>query len=442
MNEQTPPDPLEYLPDIVSRLKDEFLLASVGYLLLVLAIGIFAPDVVALFGRRFFILIVVLAFVAYLVVRVLRVWQRLKEMEHEARQAAIANSTPPAPADAPAYTTSETQPSVVLTSPCPPASTEALRPCYLESLIGDCRRARLIGLAPSASDPTRGGMTLESLYMALDTKTQVEVQQKEGKRERALRQERETRLLSALEALSQAPERRIVLLGQPGAGKSMFVRYLTLRMAQALADRSRNLAEDLPGWQHAPLLLLIVPLGRLAESISTGTERGSAELVERFIRATVDADDRLASYGDVLLDELRNDGGIVCFDGLDEVASLDLRPVVRESVEAFAERYAHNGATAFLVTCRMYSYNDARWQLSGWPVYELAPFGPPRIEAFVNAWHSELQRVDPAGAENYARKRAHLLEALRPGDRRRLYEIAPNPLILTVMAVVHTHEGE
>ncbi len=156
----------------------------------------------------------------------------------------------------------------------------------------------------------------------------------------------------------------------------------------------------------------------------------------------MDADERLAGYGATLLEELRRDGGLVCFDGLDEVASLDLRPVVRESVEAFAERYACNGATAFLVTCRTYSYTDARWQLSAWPVYELAPFDPPRIEAFVNAWHSELQRVDPAGAENYARKREHLLEALRPGDRRRLDEIAPSPLILTVMAVVHTHEGE
>ncbi len=198
-----------------------------GYWLLVLAIGLFAPDVVALFGRGFFILIVVLGFVAYLVVRLLGVWLRVKEMEHEARQAAMVKPPVQMPPQIPELvkpvselSTPHMPTSVEPTSTCPPTSPEVLRTCYLESLIGDCRRARLIGLDPSASDPTRGGMTLESLYVALDTKTQIDVEQKEEKRERTLRsQERETRPLTALEALSQAPERRMVLLGLPGAGK-------------------------------------------------------------------------------------------------------------------------------------------------------------------------------------------------------------------------------
>jgi len=445
-----PSDPLQHAPDLfgriletASKLKFEFFIFGVLILVISVVAEIFVPQWMDKGGRGLLYTVLILAFVAYMVVRVLTMVDKMRQQNQKhaealARLAAKEKAKTPETPVVTLPTTSESKEPI-----CPTASNDALRACYLESLIADCCRARLIGLDPSASDPTRGGMTLESLYIALDTKTQVEEEQEGKKRDRnALSPERKSRPLSTLEALAQAPNRRIVLLGLPGAGKSTFVRYLALRMAQALTDRSRDLAEDLPGWTRQPLLPLIVSLGRLAESIPPGTERGNAEWVERFVRATLDADEHLKGYGDALLDELRRDGGLICFDGLDEVASLDMRPVVRESVEAFAARYARNGATAFLVTCRTFSYTDARWQLTAWPVYELAPFDRDRVRDFVNAWHDELQRVDPAGAENYARKREHLLEALRPGDRRRLNEIAPNPLILTVMAVVHTHEGE
>ncbi len=444
------PDPLQHAPDLLStireataRLQDEFIILGIVILLISILAEILVPQWVDKIGRGLLYTVLISAFVAYLVLRVLPMVEKIRQQDQKhvetlARLVAKEQAKTPASEPPPAKPKPEEVPAT-----CPSISPEALRACYLESLISDCRRARLIGLDPSASDPTRGGMTLESFYIALDTKTQVEEEQEGKKRDHnALSPERKSRPLSALEALAQAPNRRIVLLGLPGAGKSTFVRYLALRMAQTLTDRSRDLAKDLPGWTRQPLLPLIVSLGRLAESIPPGTERGSAEWVERFVRATLDADEHLKGYGDALLDELRRDGGLICFDGLDEVASLDMRPVVRESVEAFAARYARNGATTFLVTCRTFSYTDARWQLSAWPVYELASFDRDRVRDFVNAWHDELQRVDPAGAENYARKREHLLEALRPGDRRRLNEIAPNPLILTVMAVVHTHEGE
>ncbi len=417
--------------EAAAQLKNQFLFFAVLVLVLSIVAGMFVPQWLDKGGRGLLYTLTGLAFLAFLVglfEPALSARLTVKKETGQGKDAA-QKSAPEAETTQPANH--------------PTLSPDALRACYLESLVADCCRARLIGVDPSASDPSRGGMTLESLYVALDTKTQVEIKEKEKKRERQdPLADRQSRPLSALEALARAPNRQIVLLGLPGAGKSTFVRYLILRMAQALIDPSRNLAEDLPGWTRRPLLPLIVSLGRLAESIPAGSERGSAEWVERFIRATLDADKHLKGYGDALLDELRRDGGLVCFDGLDEVASLDMRPVVRESVEAFAVRYGRNGATTCLVTCRTFSYTDARWELAGWPVYELAPFDPDRIRDFVNAWHDELQRIDPAGAENYAHKRQHLLQALRPGDRRRLDEIAPNPLILTVMAVVHTHEGE
>jgi formylglycine-generating enzyme required for sulfatase activity len=338
-------------------------------------------------------------------------------------------------------------PPVRLPKPAPPIPetppSAALRQRYLESLIAECCRSRLVGLDPQAADPAHGNLSLEHLYVELDTLTPAGM--KSERRGKA----RDHRILgdwlpmlTAVEALAQAPRGRMVLLGLPGAGKSTFVRYLALRMAQVMRDPTLSLDMLLPGWDDDPLLPLIVPLGRLAESLPTDAPRGNAGMVERFVCQTLDADKQLHGWGDLLLAEIRRDGGLVLFDGLDEVANLDLRPRVREAVEDFAQRYAAQGKTHCLVTCRTYSYTDPRWQLTGWPAHQLAPLSQEKIFYFVRAWHDELVRVDPGRQEDYRRKCDKMLRALDPSDRRRLAEIAPNPLILTVMAVVHTHKGE
>ena len=243
MSNDTSTDPLKHFSDVLGRiletaaqLKNQFLQFGILVLVLFVVGQVFVPDWLDSVGRGLPYTVISLCFLAFLLgLFEPAISARLAPKEKPVTPVEVSQAAAPPP----------TEP----TPTCPPTSPEALRACYLESLIGDCRRARLIGLDPSASDPTRGGMTLERLYVALDTKTQVEVEQKEKKRERnALSRERETRPLSALEALSQAPEQRMVLLGLPGAGKSTLVRYLALRMAQALTDRSRNLAEDLPGW--------------------------------------------------------------------------------------------------------------------------------------------------------------------------------------------------
>ncbi|HEU5323131.1 MAG TPA: hypothetical protein VFX28_20160, partial [Methylomirabilota bacterium] len=333
-------------------------------------------------------------------------------------------------------------------APAPRRAAADAREAYLGAVIADCRPARLVGLDPQAADPGRGRLLLERLYVDLDTTSHVPVGDAEaegGRRhgpdeiQRSVSPER-ARPLPALEALATARGGCMVLLGLPGAGKSTFVRYLALRMSQALQrGRAADLTSTLPGWSGPALLPLIVPLGRLAESLPVGTTRGSATLVERYVHAALTADPRTADYATRILGTLGRDGGLVLFDGLDEVADPGLRPVVVQAVEDFARG---GDKTRCLVTCRTFSYTDARWQLAGWVTHELAPLDPGKIARYVEAWHTAHAELDPARAADYERKRQGLLAALEPGDRRRLAEIAPNPLILTLMAVVNTHEGD
>ena len=155
---------------------------------------------------------------------------------------------------------------------------------YLEALIRDCSPMRLVGLDPNAADPVRGGLSLENVYIALDTTTNIKADLDEENAQDEFQKivsetDREkTRPLSALDALAQSKERKVVLLGLPGTGKSTFVRYLTLRMAQILYYENINCDEVLPGWERKPLLPLIIPLGRLAESLPRGSKKGHVSL--------------------------------------------------------------------------------------------------------------------------------------------------------------------
>lgn len=140
-----------------------------------------------------------------------------------------------------------------------------------------------------------------------------------------------------------------------------------------------------------------------------------------------------------LLNELETQGGLVVFDGLGEVPA-DQRRLIKEAVTNFAVLY---GKCRVVATCRTHSYRaDAGWQLD-WPaVHELAPLSQEKIQQFIEAWYNTLSTIEAVRVADYSRKAAKLKDALAPEDPRQLDKLAGNLLLLTVMAIVHTHKNE
>jgi len=312
----------------------------------------------------------------------------------------------------------------------PPPDPATLRAKYLRLRASEWRTIPLDVLDERSADPAARRLTLERVYVALYVTTP---------RPEALYVPKSygLSLLGAVEALCHAQKQRMVLLGQPGSGKSTLGRYLGLTLAEALLEpNAANLAERLPGWTGFALLPVFVPLRQLAAGLPA-TGLGSAGQIEAFVRQQMDARDALRGFGGPLLKELETVGGLVVFDGLDEVAGAQ-RARVKQALQEFADLYPR---CQILVTCRVNSYRqDTAWQLNWTAEHTLADFDQNQIEHFIEAWYHALAVLNPGSPVDYAGKARTLKTALAPNDPRGLRDLAGTPLLLTVMVIVHTYK--
>ena len=123
-------------------------------------------------------------------------------------------------------------------------------------------------------------LDLLPLYVALNTRTLVPVDEKQLKAEKwggrpsaIAASDKPVRPLSALEVAAR--ERLMVLLGDPGSGKSTFTNYLALCLAGGRLEQAGEAAalpaDDwldhlAPVWTHGPLLPVQIVLRQFAKS--------------------------------------------------------------------------------------------------------------------------------------------------------------------------------
>jgi formylglycine-generating enzyme required for sulfatase activity len=313
------------------------------------------------------------------------------------------------------------------------AQERALR-AYLERLAGECDVLHLRGMDPRAADATqKETMSLAAVYTALDTTHSIyldadQVAALKERGEKVLDGIRPTRPMSAVEAASGFD--RLVLLGDPGAGKTTFVNYLALHLAQAALHGDGM--EALPGWTRGPLVPLRVILRDLARSPCLD-ENGTAAALWDFVAESL-ADADLADAAPALRERLESGQAILLFDGLDEVDAKARRPVL-DAVVDFARTHRH---IPLLVTCRVYAYQEPGWRLPNFEQTTLAPFDERKMDHFVGAWYSEVAEMGLMSTSDAKTRAARLREAVRRPDLRLL---APNPLLLTMMALLHSSYG-
>ncbi len=359
---------------------------------------------------------------------------------------------------------------------------------YLRWLMEQVSVVSLAGIdKKAASRDAEACLNLGAIYTALLTQ----------QAERDMPQERGERRLSAV-AQANA-QRHLVLLGDPGSGKSTFVNFVALCLAgeslqsakptpnpsQEGKDRRTPLlggagggleeyAECLPNlalltaplpdydgndevedddkrdkkkekeqkkkyqpWTHGALLPLRIILRDFAARglPDAGADATVAHLWE-FVTQEFD-NVGLRGVVPALKAHLQTQGGLLLFDGLDEVPEAEARRTqITQIVEAAAKAFPQ---CRIIVTSRTYAYQQQAWRLTNFAETVLSSFSQGQIRRFVDHWYAHIGRLRNLHPDDAQGRAETLKRAILKNDR--IYSLAERPLLLTLMASLHAWRG-
>lgn len=232
-------------------------------------------------------------------------------------------------------------------------------------------------------------------------------------------------LLKWLAGIRKAkPHPAAVVLGDPGSGKTTLSRFAAVWLAGGVPLKGGAAPRKSLLPLYLPFREYVLACSKKECSLIDFLEEQAAnhlqvKLPEGFLEQAI-------GKGDAVL----------LLDGLDEVGSSGDRERMRERVLAFGEQHRK---LAILVTSRVAGYDEAPLPKQGsefFRHFRLAPFSDEDLQAFVRNWYAVQEPNDALARE---RGIADLGEAIVADPRVR--ELAGNPLLATLIALVHRFEA-
>lgn len=209
---------------------------------------------------------------------------------------------------------------------------------------------------------------------------------------------------------------RLVILGDPGSGKSTLVRHVAYAVATGNAEA---VGERL--LERVPIYVRIV-------NYSQAQLDDPPLTLDGYIRDKLEP-----RWAALFQDALDSGRALLLLDGLDEVVDAHQRGNIADAIHTLAADYPGN---VTLVTSRIVGYRAAR--LSGdFAHHTIRGLPPERIAEFIEKWYEAIERE--AGQDEldeeireWAQTLSDTIKA-QPGIQR----LARNPLLLTIIALVN-----
>ena len=215
-------------------------------------------------------------------------------------------------------------------------------------------------------------------------------------------------------------QKKAVVLGAPGSGKTMLASYFALMLCQSKPDQIGLPAKD----DYLPLVV------RIRDWI-VQPKMGLLEYLRSNAESNLSCKELPTGFFEHWLDRGR---ALILLDGLDEVVDEAQRRNVAEQIETFLHQYQNNPA---IITSRPAGYRWDFFNLDEFPHYTLESFDDKQVATFIDHWYDSRLKEDPAQAE---RRKADLQKAFARNERIRL--LAKNPLLLTIITLIHRYQAE
>ncbi len=199
--------------------------------------------------------------------------------------------------------------------------------------------------------------------------------------------------VDGLELVARPDSQRIFILGKPGAGKTTFLKYLTIQAAKGKIERV-PIFISLKGWADSELDLLPY-IARQFEICDFPDPQPLVEMI------------------------LRQGRALVLFDGLDEV-NREARERMRllPSLVDFGKQYLDS---QILITCRIAASD---YVFEGFKYVEIADFNEGQMLAFARKWFKDDQPM-----------RDKFWSEFNKDENQGLRELARSPLLLALLCL-------
>ncbi len=216
------------------------------------------------------------------------------------------------------------------------------------------------------------------------------------------------------EALEKSPQGRLVILGNPGAGKTTVLRKLFLKAVQrAIADSTS-------------IIPLFISLPELAESNKTFQQ------YLPILLGNMGIDDR---YADVLWQEIQRGQAFLCLDGLDEVSSKQ-----REKILAWINEQAAEQGNIWIIGSRFSEYRSGQLQQGQFSEWELQPLTTELRRELAQRLLPEIYKHLHSSKTSPRRLPSSFIKALENHERAITW--GKNPLLLSLAAIVFVDVGK
>lgn len=231
---------------------------------------------------------------------------------------------------------------------------------------------------------------------------------------------------------------RIVILGDPGAGKTTLMRFLSLNYSITIKEH-RERVYDREGNDYGKVMFpVFVRIANFADAFS----RNRSLTFRDYLLTSYDGGDVDRNImWHVISSAISSGEAIVLLDGLDEIVDASDRAEIGRRLEQFVA--SCHSRTNVIITSRIAGYREAPLAREDFAVstFTIRDMEFSQIEKFLKNWCPAVERsITPSAPESEIIRRAkteidEILESVteNPGVRR----LASNPLMLTILALIH-----